>query len=89
MYIPIADSALSVIIAFVIFILFSLGAILVLWVAMPFSVFGVKGLLRKIVEEQERTNRLLAEFIEAGRGKESRPPAEKDEEEPGVTKARE
>ncbi|HEY4707197.1 MAG TPA: hypothetical protein VII64_07035 [Thermodesulfobacteriota bacterium] len=71
------DSILAVAIAFFLFILISIGVILVLWIAMPFSVFGVKGLLKRSIEEQERTNRLLGELIETLRFKEKSPPAEK------------
>ncbi|MFQ5737225.1 MAG: hypothetical protein ACE5GY_10270 [Thermodesulfobacteriota bacterium] len=51
--------------AFAIFLIVAVGAILVLWVAMPFSVFGMKGLLKRSVEEQEETNRLLRSILEA------------------------
>src|SRR3990170_161779 len=71
------DSILAVAIAFLLFILISIGIILVLWIAMPFSVFGVKGLLRKSIEEQEKTNRLLSDLVETLKLKEKTPPAEK------------
>ncbi len=71
------DSRLAIAIAFFIFILISIGVILVLWIAMPFSVFGVKGLMRRSIEEQERTNRLLSELIETLKYKEKFQPAEK------------
>lgn len=70
------DSILAVAIAFFLFVLISIGVILVLWIAMPFSVFGVKGLLRKSIEEQEKTNRLLGELIETLKFKEKTPLAE-------------
>lgn len=50
--------------AFIIFFLASLGAILVLWIAMPFSIFGTKDLLRKMISEQEKTNKLLESLSE-------------------------
>ena len=43
------------------FFLFSLGVVLsILWILVPFAVFGIKGLLRRQIEEQRRTNELLA-----------------------------
>ena len=50
--------------AFIIFFLVSIGALIVLWIAVPFSVFGTKELLRKQIEEQEKTNRILAALLE-------------------------
>ena len=81
MHLPVIDSPLVLIAALVIFILTATGVVLVLWIAMPFSMFGVKGHLRKMVEEQEKTNRLLAALIESMR-KETPPPAEKKEDNP-------
>ena len=81
MHLPVIDSPLVLIAALVIFILTATGVVLVLWIAMPFSMFGVKGHLRKMVEEQEKTNRLLAALIESMR-KETPPHAEKKEDNP-------
>lgn len=40
--------------------LFCLAAVLVvLWIALPFAVFGVKALLRELIGEVRRTNALL------------------------------
>lgn len=33
--------------------------IAVLWVLMPFAIFGTKDLLRQLIREQKRTNELL------------------------------
>ena len=33
--------------------------LVVLWTILPFAVFGIKGLLRDLIKEQHRTNRLL------------------------------
>jgi heme exporter protein D len=33
----------------------------VLWIFLPFAVFGMKDILRDLVNEQRRTNQLLAE----------------------------
>ncbi len=57
--------------AFALFIVMAIGVILVLWIAMPFSVFGTKKLLKKLIEEQERTNALLGSIAEQGRRQEA------------------
>ena len=37
-----------------------LGAVLVIvWIVLPFAVFGTKPLLRAVLREQQRTNELL------------------------------
>lgn len=81
MHLPVIDSPLVIIAALVIFILTATGVVLVLWIAMPFSMFGVKGHLKKMVEEQEKTNRLLEAVVESMR-KESAIPAENKEDNP-------
>lgn len=50
--------------SFAVFVLLAVGALLVLWIALPFSVFGLKGLVRRSVEEQQETNRLLRAILE-------------------------
>ena len=43
------------------FFLLALGLVLsILWILVPFAVFGIKGLLRRQIEEQRRTNEWLA-----------------------------
>jgi len=37
--------------------------VLVLWVLLPFALFGVKPLLRQLVHEQRRTNELLYRML--------------------------
>ena len=74
------DSPLFVIAALVVFILTAVGVVLVLWIAMPFSMFGVKGHLKKIAEEQEKTNRLLEALVESARPS---PPAPEEKNESG------
>lgn len=59
------DPSVALIAAFVLFFLTSIGVVLVLWIAMPFSVFGIKGSIRKGIEAQEETNRLLKSVLEA------------------------
>ena len=46
-------------------LLFLFTLILVLWLVLPFSIFGVKGLIREAIEEQRRTNALLSEILKA------------------------
>ena len=45
--------------ALAIFVFAALAVFLVLWIAVPFAVFGIKDLLRESIEEQKKTNRLL------------------------------
>lgn len=46
------------------FILVLASALLILWIVLPFSVFGLKGLLKQCIREQEKTNALLRVLIE-------------------------
>ena len=41
--------------------------IAVLWVLMPFAIFGTKPILRELLAEQKRTNALLQEAAERAR----------------------
>lgn len=61
------DDSIIFIAAFFLFAAVSIGVILVLWIAMPFSVFGVKAILKKSIDEQAETNRLLRSMIESRR----------------------
>lgn len=45
------------------FLLFLL-VVAVLWILMPFAIFGTKDILRELADEQRRTNRLLAALVE-------------------------
>lgn len=38
--------------------------LLILWVALPFSIFGIKDLIREAIEEQKKTNELLQRLLE-------------------------
>ncbi|MBI5236908.1 MAG: hypothetical protein HY887_00605 [Deltaproteobacteria bacterium] len=49
--------------ALAIFFIVSAGAAVLLWIALPFSVFGIKGLFKKTIEGQERTNALLSAVL--------------------------
>lgn len=62
-YGPAGHAGTAVALFFFILLVLS-GVVLVLWVALPFSVFGIKGLLRRCIAEQERTNALLERLIE-------------------------
>lgn len=59
------DNSIFFVAAFFLFAAVSIGVILVLWIAMPFSVFGVKALLKKSIDEQAETNRLLRTLLES------------------------
>ncbi|MBI5644069.1 MAG: hypothetical protein HY954_11425 [Deltaproteobacteria bacterium] len=50
--------------AFLLFLAISIGVVLILWIAMPFSIFGTKNLLKKLIEEQEKANKLLKSIDE-------------------------
>lgn len=41
--------------------------IAILWILMPFAIFGSKPLLRELIAEQKRTNALLQEAAERAR----------------------
>lgn len=44
-------------------VIWILGIVLVVvWILLPFAVFGVKPLLRELLREQRRTNELLIEL---------------------------
>ncbi|MBI5887681.1 MAG: hypothetical protein HZB82_03105 [Deltaproteobacteria bacterium] len=63
------NPALVILSAFFIFFVAAAGVMVILWIALPFSVFGTKGLLTRLIEEQEKTNALLKELLKAQRGK--------------------
>jgi len=48
-----------------VFILLFALLLAVLWIALPFAVFGVKDLLGKLLAEQRRTNELLEQQLAA------------------------
>ncbi len=55
-----AESNITVFLsAFSIFFLIAIGVILTLWIALPFSLFGIKDLLKENIKEQKKTNELL------------------------------
>jgi hypothetical protein len=47
------------------FLFFTLFIILILlWVILPFSIFGIKGLIREVIEEQQKTNKLIIKLLQ-------------------------
>ena len=65
------NPALVLVLAFFIFFAAAVGVMVILWIALPFSVFGTKGLLMSLIKEQEKTNALLKDLIKAQTGKEA------------------
>lgn len=63
----------------IVFILLLL-VFLALWIALPFSIFGIKDLLREMVEEQKKTNGLLKELLKVGAGLKPAPTDRPEEE---------
>lgn len=41
----------------------------ILWICMPFAIFGTKPILRELLAEQRKTNKLLSEAAERARGR--------------------
>jgi hypothetical protein len=66
--------------AMAMFFIISIAALTVLWIALPFSLFGIKDLLREILEEQRKTNKLIRDFKneECGGVKDISPDGSKD-----------
>lgn len=50
--------------ALVFFFLVAGGVVLVLWIAMPFSVFAMKDEMKGLRQELEKTNKLLEAMLE-------------------------
>lgn len=57
------DSSFVIFGAFALFVVLASMVLLILWIALPFSVFGAKELIRQSIEEQERTNELLKTIL--------------------------
>ncbi|MDL9999867.1 hypothetical protein QTI24_14715 [Variovorax sp. J22P240] len=43
----------------------------ILWICMPFAIFGTKPILRELLAEQRKTNKLLSEAAERARGRQT------------------
>ncbi len=71
------DASLIVLSAFAVFFVVSIAVLIVLWIALPFSVFGTKDLIKKTIEEQEKTNKLLKSILEADLSREKAESPEK------------
>ncbi len=57
--------SIPVLLTIFVFFVLALGALVfVLWIIMPFSVFGLKRLLRQCIAEQKKTNALLEKMME-------------------------
>ena len=54
--------------------------LVLIWIVLPFAVFGIKDLLREIIEEQKKTNELLKDLLKAGEGFKPTPIDEIEEE---------
>lgn len=63
--------------AFGLLFLLLLFILIIIWIALPFSVFGIKELVREAIEEQKKTNELLKDIL--GR----KPPAGTEETKKG------
>ena len=63
--------------AFGLLFLLLLFILIIIWIVLPFSVFGIKELVREAIEEQKKTNELLKDIL----GK--KPPAGAEETKKG------
>lgn len=51
---------------YIVFVLF-VFVVGILWICMPFAIFGTKPILRSLLEEQRRTTQLLEQIAESTR----------------------
>ena len=58
--------------ALIFFFLVAGGVVLVLWIAMPFSVFAMKEEMKGLKKELEKTNKLLDAILEKTGGAEKK-----------------
>ena len=42
--------------------------LVLIWIVLPFAVFGIKDLLREAIEEQKKTNELLKDLLKTREG---------------------
>ncbi|MBI5892569.1 MAG: hypothetical protein HZB79_02775 [Deltaproteobacteria bacterium] len=49
--------------AFGLFFVFLWVVLLILWIILPFYIFGIKGIMKDILEEQKKTNELLKDML--------------------------
>ena len=58
------DYATSMIAVVGFFFFILLIIFILLWVILPFSIFGMKGLVREVIEEQQKANKLLKTLLQ-------------------------
>ena len=66
--------------AFGLLFLFLFFILVLIWIVLPFAVFGIKDLLREIIAEQKKTNELLKGTLKTGDGFKPAPADEIEEE---------
>lgn len=54
--------------------------LVLIWIVLPFAVFGIKDLLREIIVEQKKTNELLKDTLKTGECLKPTPADEIEEE---------
>ncbi|HLE09300.1 MAG TPA: hypothetical protein VI914_06700 [Thermodesulfobacteriota bacterium] len=70
----------TLIMALLIFFLIAVGVLTVLWIILPFSVYGIKDILKEVREEAKKTNRLLEEVLTKTPSVKDKPPESKEHE---------
>ncbi len=77
------DYATSMIAVIGFFFFILLIILILLWVILPFSIFGMKGLVREVIEEQQKTNKLLKTLLQKYPTKSMKETGENESEERG------
>lgn len=54
--------------------------LVLIWIVLPFAVFGIKDLLREVIAEQKKTNELLKDALKTEEGFKPAPAGEREEE---------
>ena len=49
--------------AFGLFFIFLWVVLLIIWIILPFYIFGIKGIMKNILDEQKKTNELLKDML--------------------------
>lgn len=49
--------------AFGLFFIFLWVVLLILWIILPFYIFGIKGIMKNILDEQKKTNEFLKDML--------------------------
>jgi hypothetical protein len=70
------DFPTALMLAFAIFFFLSIGVLIVLWIALPLSVFGIKDLLRECLKELGETKEILKSIAEGDKDEEANEPDE-------------